>query len=178
MYVTNTLETITQEGNRFALDRESIYTIQDRIKYNKDLISKQLTFKSTNYRKQPNLHTKIFIYINALLLSYIYDTYYHILTKLISNTGKAQNTQCVHMVGQLDRIKPYTDFATRTDRVTCLNVHGLSENRIMAGAWLTPLRQLALQPFQQVVVEPPADRFTSPATTNSAFEKDVFSRQL
>ena len=82
---------------------------------------------------------KIFIYINALLLSYIYDTYYHILTKLISNTGKAQNTQCVHM-GQLDRIKPYTDFATRTDRVTCLNVHGLSENRIMAGAWLTPLR--------------------------------------
>ena len=32
--------------------------------------------------------------------------------------------QCVHM-GQLDRCKPYTDFADRTDRVNYPNVHGL-----------------------------------------------------
>ena len=33
-------------------------------------------------------------------------------------------SQCVYM-GQVDRIKPYTDFATRTDRFNYLNVHGL-----------------------------------------------------
>jgi hypothetical protein len=35
-----------------------------------------------------------------------------------------RHTQCVYM-GQLDRIKPSTDFATRSDRVNYPNVHGL-----------------------------------------------------
>ena len=37
---------------------------------------------------------------------------------------------------------------------------------------------MALYTFHLVVIEPPADLFTSPATTSSAFEKDVFSRQM
>ena len=37
---------------------------------------------------------------------------------------------------------------------------------------------MALYTFHLVVIEPPADLFRSPATTSSAFEKDVFSRQM
>ena len=50
--------------------------------------------------------------------------------------------------------------------------------RSMAGAWLNPLPQMALLPFQQVVIEPILVDLYAPATTNTGGIRGGFFRQL